>query len=62
MCAYRGTVRHVFRLRGEDIQDTFQSAGNGTRFCLNNGAYKFTLGSRVEQAAGDGYHHCAESN
>lgn len=62
MCVYRGTVRHVFRLRGEDIQDTFQSAGNGTRFFLNNGAHKFTLGSRVEQAAGDGYHHCAESN
>lgn len=59
MCVYRGAVRHVFRLRGKDIQDTIQRAGNGTRYFLNNGSHGFTLGSRVEQAAGDGYHHCA---
>jgi hypothetical protein len=62
MCVYRGAVRHVFRLRGKDIQDTIQRAGNGTRYFLNNGSHGFTLGSRVEQAAGDGYHHCAEAS
>lgn len=62
MCVYRGTVRHVFRLRGEDIRDTMVSAGNGMRFYLNNGSHKFTLGSRVEQAAGDGYHHCGQGH
>lgn len=61
MCVYRGAVRHVFRLRGKDIQDTIQRAGHGTRYFLNNGSHGFTLGSRVEQAAGDGYHHCAEA-
>jgi hypothetical protein len=62
MCVYRGAVRHVFRLRGKDIQDTIQRAGNGTRYFLNNGSHGFTLGSRVEQAAGDGYHHCAAAS
>lgn len=62
MCVYRGAVRHVFRLRGKDIQDTIQHAGNGTTFYLNNGSHDFTLGSRVEQAAGDGYHHCGQGS
>jgi hypothetical protein len=61
MCVYRGAVRHVFRLRGNDIEDTIQRAGQGTTFYLNNGSHGFTLGSRVLNAAGAGYHHCADS-
>lgn len=61
MCVYRGAVRHIFRLRGKDIEDTIQRAGQGTTFYLNNGSHGFTLGSRVLNAAGAGYHHCADS-
>ena len=62
MCVYRGAVRHVFRLRGKDIHDTIQRDGQWVTFYLNNGSHKFTLGSRVEQAAGDGYHHCGQGH
>lgn len=62
ICPYRGSVHQVIRLRGNVSRDAIRQPGVAVRWFLNNGSHKFTASSTVDQADGDGYHHCGEGS
>jgi hypothetical protein len=62
ICPYRGSVHQVIKLRGNVSRDAVRQPGVAVRWFLNNGSHKFTASSSVDQADGDGYHHCGEGS
>jgi len=60
ICPFVGSVHQLIKLRGKTSRDALRLPGVAVRWFLNNGSHKFTASSTVDQADGDGYHHCGE--